>query len=409
MVINNQNRILKVDAMELTDYEKLYRDNLLEDVIPFWLSNSLDEKFGGYFTCLDREGKVFDTDKFTWLQCREVWMFAFLYNHLEQKQEWLDTATRGAEFLTRNGRDSQGNWYFSLTREGKPLIQPYNIFSDCFAAMAFAQLELATGNSLYREIAIQTFQNILKRIDNPKGIYSKTFPGPRPAKPLAIPMILSNLVFEIKHLIEPSLFDEITTYCSHEVMDLFYKPELGLFLEHISPDGSFIDSFEGRLVMPGHSLEAMWFMMDLAKDKGDNNLIRKATDISLDLIQYGWDTEYGGLYYMLDMKGKPPLNLEWDQKLWWVHLEAILAMLKGYLYTGNTKCLDWFEKLHEYTWARFPDKEFGEWYGYLNRQGEVLIPLKGGKWKGCFHVPRALYQGWQTLHGIIEQEKNKNE
>ena len=99
----------------------------------------------------------------------------------------------------------------------------------------------------------------------------------------------------------------------------------------------------------------------------------------------------------MDSMGKPMQKLEWDQKLWWVHLESAIAMIKGYKLTGNVKCLDWFEKLDSYMWSNFRDDEYPEWYGYLNRRGEVLLPLKGGKWKGCFHVPRGLYQIYTIL------------
>lgn len=389
--------------MNVKNYKYLYRDNLLKDVLPFWIQHSIDEENGGYYTCLDREGKVFDTDKFIWLQCRQVWMFSMLYNKLEQKQEWLDVALVGADFLKKHGRDGEGNWYFSLTREGKPLIQPYNIFSDCFACMAFAQLGKVTSDSTYGDIAVQTFHNILKRQENPKGKYNKAVPGTRPLKSLALPMILSNLVLETEHLIEPALVEEVINNCKQEVMHTFYRPDAGILLENVTPEGEFSDSFEGRLVMPGHSLEAMWFLMDLAERDGDKELVQKTVEISLSLLEYGWDEKYGGLFYMMDFKGHPPQQLEWDQKLWWVHLEAILAVLKGYMHTGDERCWQWFEKLHIYTWEHFPDSEYGEWFGYLNRQGEVLLPLKGGKWKGCFHVPRALYQGWQTLHTIAEK------
>ncbi len=123
-----------------------YQGELLERVVPFWEKNSKDEQFGGFFTCLDREGNVYDTDKFVWLQAREVWMFSSLYNRLEKKAQWLAMAEHGARFLMDHGHDGKLNWYFSLTREGQPLVQPYNIFSDCFATMAFGQLYQATGN-----------------------------------------------------------------------------------------------------------------------------------------------------------------------------------------------------------------------------------------------------------------------
>ena len=99
----------------------------------------------------------------------------------------------------------------------------------------------------------------------------------------------------------------------------------------------------------------------------------------------------------MDRLCRPPQQLEWDQKLWWVHLEAAITMIKAYRLTGNRECLAWFEKLDAYMWSHFRDPEYPEWFGYLNRRGEVLLPLKGGKWKGCFHVPRGLFQIWQIL------------
>ena len=389
--------------MTLEEYSRLYKTSLLDDVIPFWMNNSPDKEYGGYFTCLDIKGNVFDTDKFIWLQGREVWCFAMLYNNLEKKQEWLDFAISGAEFLKKYGRDDEGNWYFSLTREGKPLTQAYSIFSDCFAAMAFAQLAKATKNSSYADIAKNTFLNILARQDNPLGIYSKAFPGTRLLQSFTLPMILANMVLEVEHLLEHELVERVISNSIHLVMDVFYQKDLGLLLENVTPGGKFSDSFEGRLVNPGHGLEAMWFILDLAERSGDQALIKKATDISLNILEIGWDTREGGIFYFLDIKGSPPQQLEWDQKLWWVHAEAMVCMLKAYYHTGDERCWAWFEKLHEYTWSHFPDKENGEWFGYLNRRGEVLLPLKGGKWKGCFHVPRSLYQCSKTLDMISEK------
>ena len=386
--------------MSIANYTKIYRENLLNDVVPFWMKHSKDEKFGGYFTCLDTKGKVYDTDKFIWLQCRQVWCFSMLYNRVEKKQEWLDLAIHGAEFLIKNGRDAEGNWYFSLNQKGVPLTQPFNIFSDCFASMAFGQLYQATNNKEYGDIAVATFHNILRRQKDPKGKYSKAFPDTRPLKSFALPMILCNLVLEIEHLLDPALVESTIASGIKAVMTDFYQPESGLILENVSTDGSFSDSFEGRLLNPGHGLESMWFMMDLAKRADDKTLLQKAVDTTINILEYSWDKKYGGIYYFLDIKGNPPQQLEWDQKLWWVHIETIISLLKGYLLTGDKRCWQWFEKVHAYTWAHFPDAENGEWFGYLNRQGEVLLPMKGGKWKGCFHVPRGLYQCWNTLEAI---------
>lgn len=377
-----------------------YKDELLTRVIPFWEKHSKDELHGGYFTCLNRNGEVFDTDKFIWLQGRQVWMFATLYNQVEQRQQWLEMAEHGAEFLKRYAHDGKMNWYFSLTREGRPLVQPYNIFSDCFATMAFGQLFKATGNEEYADIAKNTFENILKRSKNPKGIYNKLVPDTRSLKGFSLPMILCNLSLEIEHLLPDRLVNNTIEKVLHEVMDVFYQEDSGLILENVKPDGTFSDSFEGRLLNPGHAIEAMWFIMDLSVRLQRPELANQAVEIVLRTLEYGWDEKHDGIFYFLDIKGYPPQQLEWDQKLWWVHIEALISLIIGYSLTQDTRCLVWFQKVHDYTWARFTDPKYDEWYGYLNRQGEVLLPLKGGKWKGCFHVPRGLFQVWKTLESL---------
>ncbi|MDP4224584.1 MAG: AGE family epimerase/isomerase [Bacteroidota bacterium] len=389
--------------MDFRSLETLYRDELLENVVPFWLSKSQDMEFGGYFTCLDRQGNVFDTDKFVWLQGREVWLFSMLYNNVEKNPRWLECAEQGGEFMNKYGHDGNLNWYFSLTREGKPIIDPYNIFSYTFATMAFGQLSKATGSRENADIARRTFDIILSKVNNPKGRWEKAHPGTRSLKNFALPMILCNLALEIEHLLDENFLMRTIDTCIHEVMDIFYRPELDLVVENLTTDNQLSDTFEGRTLNPGHAIEAMWFIMDLGERLKRSDLIKKASEIAVRMAEYGWDSRYGGIFYFLDRKGHPPQQLEWDQKLWWVHIETLISMLKGYQLTGSVDCLKWFEKLHNYTWGRFKDKEFPEWFGYLNRQGEVLLPLKGGKWKGCFHVPRGLYKCWKILEKINQK------
>lgn len=383
-------------AAKLSGLARDYRAALVDDVIPFWERHSLDRESGGYFTCLARDGSVYDTDKFVWLQARQVWTLAMLHQRLEQRESWFRMARHGADFLARHGRDEKGHWYFSLTRDGRPLVQPYNIFSDCFAAIAFAQLARVAGNdpplrAAAEATARQAYDNILLRRGNPKGKYAKNVPGTRPMISLALPMILANVTVELEGLLDAAAFERTLDACVGEVFTLFLDPETRILREHVSPDGSEAEGFDGRLINPGHGIEAMWFILDIAERRKDRALAERAVDVALRTLMRGWDEEYGGIFYFLDAKGRPPQQLEWDQKLWWVHLETLVALLKGYRLTGNPSCWTWFERVHAYAWAHFPDPEFGEWYGYLNRRGEVLLPLKGGKWKGCFHVPRGLY------------------
>ncbi|HEY3757173.1 MAG TPA: AGE family epimerase/isomerase [Opitutaceae bacterium] len=377
--------------MDYPTLRQIYRRALLEDVLPFWAKHSPDETNGGYFTCLDRSGAVYDRDKFVWLQARQVWTHSMLYLRLERRESWRQMAELGVRFLQQHGRDADDQWYFSLTAEGRPLTAAYSIFSDCFAAMAFSQYAQATGDGQAREIAASTYRSILRRRENPKGRFSKSVPGTRPLASLAVPMILSNLALELEWQIGAAECDAALDSCVDEIFRLFLDPEKQVLREHASPQGGLVDCFEGRLINPGHGIEAMWFLMDIAERRRDRSLAERAVAVTLRTLELGWDADEGGIFYFLDALARPPQQLEWDQKLWWVHAESLVALLKGLRLTGSKACAEWFERVHAYTWGHFADPEFGEWFGYLNRQGRPLLPLKGGKWKGCFHVPRALF------------------
>ena len=388
-------------SVDFAALAKQYKSELLDSVIPFWLQHSLDKECGGYFTCLTREGEVYDKDKFIWLQGREVWMFAYLYCKVEKKKEWLDASIHGAEFLKKYGHDGEYNFYFSLSQDGTPQVEPYNIFSNTFAVLAFAQLAEATGNKEYDEIALKAWERILARRNNPKGKWSKASPQARQMKDFAFPMILCNLALEIERLIGSEMLQKTIDDCLHEVLDVFYRPEIGLIVENLNVDNTLADNFPGRQLNPGHALESCWFIMDLGVRLKRPELIDKAVEIALNEVKHGWDPEFGGIFYFMDRLNRPRLELEWDQKLWWVHIEAMITFIKGYRLTKKQECLDWFLKIHEYCWKHFKDPEYPEWYGYLNRRGEPFLTLKGGKWKGCFHVPICIYKIWQQLEIIV--------
>lgn len=394
----------------LSTYAQLYRKNLLEDVVPFWENYSPDLEHGGYFTCLGRDGTVYDTDKFTWLQARQVWAFSMLYNRVEKRENWLEIAGSGIRFLKKYGRDEQGSFYFSLTQDGQPLTHAFNIYSDCFAALAFAEYARASGEEESLDIARRAYRRFLDRRENPKGRFEKTS-GTRPLQSFGIPMMAAYLAYELEDIVPSGHSLEIFEDCIHQILNVHYDPKTKIIREHVGRNGEFPDCFEGRLINPGHGIEAMWFLMDVAEKLGQPSLIDRAVDISLQILDYGWDKEYGGIFYFMDAKGAPLQQLEWDQKLWWVHQEALIALSKAYLHTRRADVWEWYEKIHHYAWQHFPDPKYGEWFGYLNREGRPHLTAKGGKWKGCFHTPRAMYQCWatfeKTAHSFDEQQNEK--
>ncbi len=388
--------------MDFKPYIERYEKELTGRVIPFWEKNCVDREFGGYFTSLDRDGSVYDTEKYMWMQWRVVYMFATFYMSEYRKDNYLDIARQGFDFLTKHGKSEDGTYYFALNRQGEPSVAPYNIFSDCFAAMGAAALYQATGDAAYKAEADSAMQSYIRRMDNPKGRWEKSLPGRRKRLSLGHFMILANLGCVMKDCLGTSQYDADTERAVRTVMEKFWNPEFRVLFENVNTDGSFdLDSCDGRFINPGHGLESMWFVLQYAEKLNDRKLIAQAADIIKGLFEFGTDKEHGGIYYFMDVLGKPHIELQWDMKLWWPHNEATIASLFAYRLTGDEYFLERFKEVDEYSFAHFRDPEFPEWYAYLNRRGEPTHQLKGGKWKTFFHLPRALFISLNQMKKMI--------
>lgn len=387
---------------QLSRYRSLYQSELYEQVLPFWLRHSLDPECGGYFNCLDEDGSVYDTRKHVWLQGRQVWMMSKIHNRHHgpgQDSPCLKAARLGADFLRRHARAGD-RVYFSLTREGAPLSLQRKMFAECFYVMALAEFARASGDESARAEAHQLFARVQDYARQPALLGRPVFDNGQPAtSELAVPMILLNLIAELNGP-DGQAHADVAQWCVRQI-DLHYRPELKLVLETVGADGTPLDTIEGRLLNPGHAIECGWFLLDHAVRTGNPELRQKALhmiDWSFDL---GWDTREGGFFYFLDRRGYSPTQLEWSMKLWWPHCEALVALLMAYRETGEPRYFQRFQQVHDYTFAHYPDHRHGEWYGYLDRHGQVNQRFKGGPYKGCFHVPRALYLVLEILKGMV--------
>lgn len=376
--------------MDIKKYSVLYEHALFEDIVPFWFEFSPDRDCGGTFTCLDREGNIYDTDKFVDLMARQVWFFSKLYNRWEQKSDWLDIASVGAGFLASHGRRDDGQWFQSLDRYGRVLKTAGGFDCACQAVTAFSQYGLASGEEQPQEIALNDFRELSQNINRFEGGDPGGPESSRRLLALKDYIGLAKLTLEMEWLLKKSEINGILDMCIDKLTGVFYNPDFNLFHEYAARDGSHPDCFEGRLLCPGRGLEAAWILLDIARRRSDTSLIDKISSIILSTLDYAWDKKCEGLHSFLDIQRKPLGRLDGDLKLWWVHAEALAALLTGYSLTKDKALLSWFEKTHAYTWDRFPDPEHGEWFGYLDRGGEVHLSLKGGAAKGCCRLPRAL-------------------
>jgi N-acylglucosamine 2-epimerase len=366
-----------------------YRKLLLDDVVPFWLKHGIDWEHGGVLSCMRDDGSIASGDKYIWSQARSVWTFSALYNRVEKRPEFLAVAENSIKFLLAHGRDEDGRWVYHTDREGRVIEGATSIASDSFVIYGFSEYYRAVQDERLLSIALETYDRMRRRIEEPD--FQETAPYPLPAgwKNHGTPMGQTEVTNELllttgNASLEPLIDDYIGRIMNH-----FVRPERKVLLEFLTADYKEVPPPAGTFVMPGHAIESMWFVMHVARRRGDQELIRQAAEVVRWHLELGWDPEYGGIYLSRDIEGNEPYLRHSDKKLWWPQLEAMYATLLAHELTGEPWCLEWFERVSDWAWSHFPALEFGEWYQRLTREGKPTAEVIALPVKDPFHLPRA--------------------
>lgn len=394
---------------EAKKYQQFYKEQLLKNVVPFWInSDLLDREYGGYISSVDREGKSYNNDKSVWFQGRCLWTFSTLCEKYGIREDWRKAADAGKEFLEKYCFDSDGRMYFTVTREGKPLRKRRYMFSESFYVVGMAEYGYVFGDKEALNKAEKCFEMMLDIYRSPENdpfkITPKSYAETRNERSAAVPMVLVSSA-QLLRRCDPEkaeYYSGIVKEMTADILKYHFHPELRASLENVLQDGSHIDNPTGRTINPGHSCENAWFLMSEAVYSGDKALLKTALDIFDFAFERGWDKQYGGMLYFVDLDDRPCEQLEWDMKLWWVHNEVLIASIAAYSLTGDEKYWERFETVHSYAFSHFADKEKGEWYGYLHRDGTVSHTQKGSMWKGPYHLPRCLMLCYSILGKIAE-------
>ncbi|ORC85180.1 N-acylglucosamine 2-epimerase [Trypanosoma theileri] len=403
---------MTVKKETLDSYRQFYHDQLMQDCIPFWMKSDLiDRVNGGYITSVDRTGRSYNNDKSVWFQGRCLWTFSALINRYGNRQECLDAAKIGKDFMEKFCTDDDGRMFFTVTVDGEPLRKRRYMYSESFYVMGMAEYGLATGDKDAIKKAEDRYELMLRLFHTPESdpfkITPKGYAKTRNDRVCAVPMVMLSCA-QVLRRCDPAKADyytKITREMANVIFSFHYKPELHCVLECVGNDGSRIDTPAGRCVNPGHSIENAWFLMNEAIYSKDKELLSKALNILNWSLECGWDETFGGILYFVDVDKRPCEQLEWDMKLWWVHNEALIATLMAYGLTKDEKYFKWFERLHVYAFGHFADKEYGDWYGYLHRDGTVSHTQKGSLWKGPFHHPRCLMNCEELLQQLARGEE----
>ena len=380
---------MRIDA-RFADLLAIYRAELLERTIPFWMKHAIDWDHGGILTCISDEGQVLSTDKYMWSQLRAIWTFSALYNHIEARQEWLDVARHIFEFAKRYGRDKDGRWVFAVDEQGSVLQGATSIYADGFAIYGLTELARATGDPQAVALALETCENVQRRLARPGSYETAPYPLPEGVKAHGVSMIFSLVFHELGRLLNDEAILSAGLQQAEEVMTAFLRPDQGLLYEYVTLHNTLIDSPQGRAIVPGHAIESMWFMIHIYRYWENKSRIDEAMAAIKRHIEYGWDVQYEGILLSRDAAGGDPWWPFAGSKLWWPHTEALYALLLAYEQSGAAWALEWFEKAHNFAFSHYPVPGYGEWTQKLDRQGRQFAQTVALPVKDPFHLPRSL-------------------
>ncbi len=375
-----------------------YHTSLFNDFVPWWEKHSIDKEYGGYLTRLGKDGTPYSYDKDMWMTGREIWMFSHLYNNYRPEQRWRDYAKHGLDFMLKYAIKEDGKMYFRLNRKGEPLASVLSLYTEVFASIAIAEYCKIESNAKLKQLAMKMYDRIMQRLGQPSDTPLLGYPIDAKLHLHAHDMVRLTVAWVYNDIWPDQKYENDITLSWQSVIERHWKPEYKVLFENVAMDGSLLlDLPEGRMFHPGHAIESAWMMMEVAEKTQNEKLMSSSIDIVLASLEHGWDNEYGGLRYVTNYDWSPTHNLEADLKLWWPHGETLYALLFIWAKTGRSDIEVWYNKVHDYTFSHFPDKEFGEWFGYLNRDGSPVWTAKANGWKGFFHVPRILFRCLQIL------------
>ena len=432
--------------MAFEELKNFYIDHLFNTLISFWMRFGIDRENGGFFTCFNNTGDVLKSKhKYIWSQGRFLWMLSRLvyafqgYTSNKHLEEIREAAERGARFLKEHARLPNGNCAWVLDETGGPILtnrdgssrQPaageeydLGIAADEFLIYGMGEFSRAAGSREYFEFALDLFDSVWRRLSS--GDF-KSFPHdtPKGFKAHGKSMIMLETAQELADI--ASFFNDpaadrlegIARDSMRETLSVFVKKDREVLLEAVKQDNRpAYDEMLGSYFNPGHSLEDAWFLMHFAARVQDPQALHTATQVVRWMTSRGWDDQYGGLPQFLHIDGGKPrgiiaeqnrddhmileLTENWSNKLWWVHSEALYALILAYEHTRDSWFLDTYWKFHEYVFNTFPnpDKEVGEWIQIRDRQGRpeekvVALPVKDP-----YHITRAFMHLIKSLERI---------
>ncbi len=376
-------------------------DYLQQDILPFWLKYSRDDEYGGYCTFLNRDGSRYERDKIcTWVQGRMVWTFANLAAEWQPRQEWIDFAWHGVDFLDRMPLTDDGRLYYSLTSSGQPLHPPRDWAADLFAIMGWSAWARVSGDDRYQEKARSHFERMWALFQVPGAAHQEFISSTRPVRSHGQSLITLNVIQELRKFRQEPDDNQRIDACIANLIGLHTDTTHQCIYEYVGWDGTLLDGAAGRWLNPGHMIEAGIFMIHEGQTRSRTDWVAQGVEYIRWGMRWGWDSARSGIYNDVDRDGLPlvyPDPLLGYTKRWWQHTEALYGTLLAYKVSNDPWFWQCHQNVHNFSFKHFADPEYGEWISVLSAENVPLHHAKGTERKSAFHLVRNLFHCGKIL------------
>ncbi|MGI5820106.1 MAG: AGE family epimerase/isomerase [Armatimonadota bacterium] len=381
---------------------RLYEGELLDNVAPWWMANGIDHRFGGPMETITEDGRVTSDLKPIWSVGRALFIWSRLYNRAGRRHEWLRVADRTFELIATVGPRVEWAWPQSIHRNGTPLAPSRDIYADGFVMMGLAEYIRAAGSERAIEAARQTRASVQRRMVPANAHLA----GERDLGPDAACHGISMIFSLVYHQLGTALADAQILADAHEhallVQDFYRDEHSGLVREYLNADGTPVDGPLADVCIAGHAVESAWFGLQIFRERNEPDRVARAVEAIRSHIEASWDDECGGFFGAIDVRTGQPTDPARNKNMW-PHTEALYALLLAWSVTGEQWCLDWYDRVHDWTWAHFPNREHGEWHRQVTREGAYPWDLTGPgerPRKEPFHLPRTLILTVELLRAL---------
>jgi N-acylglucosamine 2-epimerase len=415
---------VRLAGLSLADLRESFRKQLFDELLPFWAKYGIDDQYGGIMCSLDYDGTRSNSEKMLWFQGRAIWVYSFLYNRFGNKSQYLEAARKIKEFVFKHALQQDGWWAEELSREGK-VLRPFSGDTEgmYFIAEGMQEYAVASGDDQSREFALTLLKKLFRYFNSPDFRYRGAdfqylWNSKQAVRPQGLWFLNLNIPTQMLARWNDLEISTMTDHAVDAIMNKHYNPDIGLNNEMLYFDFTHPPEEEHK-VRFGHSIEALWMVMDEATRRKDAALWETCAERIHRHIDVGWDYVYGGLAqwinvdqpcYQWPVETPPGTNLElhfageyeYMKTLWGLN-EVMIATLKVFELTGAEWAARYFGMAHEVIEQKFSQKQRGYPAGrMLFADRRMTLQSHVGR-QDNYHPLRQLMLNILTLDRMIER------